>query len=149
MGVLKHVVFPLLILLHTNVVYQAVIMGASGGRLTMIQQFGWEGSAEREKLGLWEEHATGILGGGHMAFWAAEIWSVFEDSSHVRGLLAVMEVIWWGYGAYDAQRLGFPCEIAYGITAMLVVALLIHYNEPGIFTKDKNATPKEDESKKK
>ena len=144
MGVLKHGVFPLLILLHTSVVFHAVIRASRNGRLAMIRQFGWEGSAERESLGLWEDHAVGILGGGHMAFWVAELWSVvvLPDPSHdVRGLLTVMELIWWGYGAYDAQRLGFPCAVAYGISAMLVPALIIHYysKEPGLFAKNKNS----------
>ena len=139
MGLLKHFVFPALILLHANVVLQGILNVKSGGRLALIKQFEWEGSAEREALGTWEEHALGIVCGGHAAFLAAVVWSTFADSAHVRGVVAVMELIWWFYGAYDAQRLGMPCEVAYILSAVLAVALIIHAKEPGIFTKDKSA----------
>ena len=142
MGLLKHFVFPVLIVLHINVVIHGVLFAKSGGRLTLIKQFEWEGAAERQTLGVWEEHALGIVCAGHTAFLAAEVWSTFLDSAHVRGVVAVMELIWWLYGAYDAQRLGMPCEVAYVLSAVLAVALIIHAKEPGIFTKDKKADEK-------
>lgn len=141
MGLLKHFVFPVLILLHTNVVLNGMGMlgDPDAGRLTMVKQFQWEGAEDRTELELWEKHCLGIIVGGHCGFLIAELWSLFYDSAHTRGLVAVMELTWWAYGAYDAQRLGFPCEVAYGISALLLVALIVHSKEPGIFTKDKDA----------
>ena len=81
MGLLKHFVFPALILLHTNVVFQGMLRVQSGGRLALIKQFEWEGAAEREALSTWEEHTLGIICGGHAAFLVAGVWSTLLDSS--------------------------------------------------------------------
>eukprot|EP00562_Extubocellulus_spinifer_P001123 CAMPEP_0178475170 /NCGR_PEP_ID=MMETSP0696-20121128/2976_1 /TAXON_ID=265572 /ORGANISM="Extubocellulus spinifer, Strain CCMP396" /LENGTH=136 /DNA_ID=CAMNT_0020102439 /DNA_START=190 /DNA_END=600 /DNA_ORIENTATION=+ len=131
MGLLKHFVMPLCVVLHANVAIRIVFLKD----FDMVSMFGWPEGGE---LTPWEEHALGILGGEHLAFLVANLLGIFHENAHVRGLIVLMEAIHWTVGAIDAQRLGFPCVFAYVIAGLCIISLVIHAKEPGIFTKDKN-----------
>jgi len=138
MGLLKHVVMPFFSALHAFVVVNMML----GRKKYLVNEvFGWPPSPH-EDFTLWEEHCLGIITGCHSALLYGCLMGVFLEHGHYRATVAAMELIFWGYGGYNAMRLGFACEVAYGFGSLAVVGLIAHAFEPGLFTKDKNKTKK-------
>mmetsp|Transcript_9841 Transcript_9841/g.13867 ORF Transcript_9841/g.13867 Transcript_9841/m.13867 type:complete len:145 (-) Transcript_9841:263-697(-) len=133
MGLLKHVTLPLLALLHSFVAFTSIV----GDRSSLPTIFDWPSPSENEDESMYVNHAFGILGGFHVAFAFGAIMGILREDAHFRAILAIMELIVWGYGGYDAMRLGFPCVFAYVASGLSAVSLIVHMMEPGIFTKDK------------
>jgi hypothetical protein len=139
MGLLKHFVLPFFAVIHGWVAFTVIL----GDRASLTVSFDWPAS-ENEGLTLYENHALGILGGCHAAFFFAAIVGVVQEHSHFRAVLAMMELIFWTYGGFDAAQLGFPCYAAYFFAFLAGVGLLVNMKEPGLFTKDTGATNKKD-----
>ena len=138
MGLLKHVILPLFALLHGYVTFRILVQNDIKGSIELFQ---WPPKAGKDQsLTLWEEHAIRILGGAHLAFFLACAFGVFLEHSHFRAIVALLELVYWVNGAYDATLKGFPCEVAYGLIGLTVVGLIAHAREPGLFTKDKAKT---------
>ena len=77
--------------------------------------------------------------------WSGESGSLVEElqavvEEHEAAIMAAMELISWGYGAYDAYVLGFEWMFAAVMAGLAAVGLAAHSMEPGLFTKDKNAS---------
>jgi hypothetical protein len=137
MGLLKHFVLPALSVLHAS----ALILAATKGRYAIVTElFDWPsqyaGDDVIKELSLWEDHCLGIIMGAHMALLFGCVAGI--KHSEFCTLVTAMELIYCGNGAWDAYRLGMPCMIAMMLTTMCTVGLVVHYREPGVFTKDQS-----------
>eukprot|EP00529_Nitzschia_sp_RCC80_P037257 CAMPEP_0113488774 /NCGR_PEP_ID=MMETSP0014_2-20120614/26191_1 /TAXON_ID=2857 /ORGANISM="Nitzschia sp." /LENGTH=144 /DNA_ID=CAMNT_0000382499 /DNA_START=143 /DNA_END=577 /DNA_ORIENTATION=- /assembly_acc=CAM_ASM_000159 len=138
MGVLKHFVCPAFILIHLMVTYKTVL---SGQHASIPGEWGWKDNGEPAgELTEWERHAIGIIGGTHAAMLVGHVLGLTTEHGHFRAIMAAMELVSWGCGAYDAYTLGFEWMFAAVMAGLAAVGLAAHSMEPGLFTKDKNAS---------
>ena len=138
MGLLKHVVCPLFILVHALVVYKVLLMRdfESGPA-----DWGWPARYEGDdgKLSQWERHCFGIIAGSHLSLLVGLILGMTTEHGHFRAIITLMELVYWANGALDAYLVGSPCEFAIVLTVLAAVGLVVHSQEPGLLTKDKGA----------
>lgn len=132
MGLLKHVVLPLLALMHSWMALTTIF----GDRSSIPIKLDWPPSSS-EELTPYELHALGIIGGFELAFAFGAIMGIVRENSHFRAVFTTMELVLWLYRAIDANSLGFPYVFVYAMSALSAIGLAVHMNEPGIFTKDK------------
>lgn len=84
-------------------------------------------------------HMLGVLRSFHLSFFLLCVLGVVWEHSHFRGLLALLFTVFYGNVTLDAYILGIAYYFVPGILALVaMIGGLIHMNEPGIFTKDKN-----------
>jgi hypothetical protein len=135
MGLLKHFAIPCFCFLHAYASYTVLLSGDIKGG---IKTFQWPPKAGKDQdLTLWEKHLFGIVGAAHASFLVVCLLGIFHEHSHFRGIVAIMEAVFWGIGGYSSVALGFPCELAFGTCGLAVLGLIVQSREPGIFTKDK------------
>ena len=134
MGLLKHVIFPLFGILHLNTVVQILILN-NRDDLYLMWGRSQDDTSPYTKV---ELHLGAFVGGASVALLFGCIMAVLKEDSHFRGILLIMHVLLYLVDLYDSYKLetdGFVPLLV--INAILLVSLLVHVNEPGIFTKSK------------
>lgn len=134
MGLLKHFIFPLFGLVHLNSVVQILLLN---NRDDLYLMWGRE-SSDTSPYTKVELHLGSFVGGASLALLFGCIMAVVKEDSHFRGILLIMHLLVFLVDLYDSYKLetdGFVVLIV--INAILLVSLLVHVNEPGIFTKSK------------
>lgn len=131
MGVLKHIVLPILAVAHAFQAFKIL----TDGKDELPKFYGWPGSSA--PLTSRESHMMGVILSISLALSVNCFASILFENAHYRGMATVLELIYFGSEFYDAYKTGFPFEIKAGFAALALIGLLIHSMEPGIFTKDK------------
>lgn len=140
MGVLKHVVCPLFAVLHAASIYACRDLHAWAEMVELQVENPEVASQEVRQL-----HMLGVLRGFNVAFCLLSVLGSVSESAHFRGVLALAYAALYGTVALDAYSVGVEGWMVPAVIAVVAtVGLLIHSNEPGIFTKDKGATAKSD-----
>jgi hypothetical protein len=140
MGFLKHFALPVFCAFH---LYAAYAMLDPDEIKRGIKVFQWPPKAGKDQtLTLWENHLFGMLAAAHASFLAVCLLGIFREHSHFRGVVGLMEAVFWSFGGLSAFRLGFPHELPFGLAGLAVAGLIVHAFEPGLFTRDHDKTKK-------
>ena len=131
MGLLKHIVLPVLALGHAFQAYKILI----DGKEELPKFYGWPGA--NDPLTPREQHMMGIVLSISLTLLVNCIAAIVLENSHYRGMAALLEFIFFAGEAYDAQTTGFPVLVKEIFALVALVGLIVHSQEPGIFTKDK------------
>jgi hypothetical protein len=131
MGLLKHVVLPVLAVAHAFQAYKILIEG----KQELPKYYGWPGADD--PLSPRELHMMGIVLSVSLTLMVNCISAIVFENSHYRGMAAVLEFIFFACEAYDAQTTGFPVTVKAAYAVIALIGLIVHSQEPGIFTKDK------------
>ena len=137
MGILKHAVLPALTLYHAYVLATTLFLGKHS-YLPMVLGYNDDQSID----GL-EAHLIGTIAGAHLMCIINNIVSVVQENSHYRGMAVTTQVVWLvvQWIDYYSATVGSKKQHQQFLTAIVVFSifgLVVHVNEPGIFTKDKN-----------
>ena len=134
MGILKHIVLPVLAVVHAFQAYKIL----TDGKDSLPGFYGWPESSA--PLTVRENHLMGIVLSISATLAINCFVSIFLETAHYRGMAALLELVYFATEAYDAYTIGFPYEVKGGFAGIALVGLIIHAMEPGLFTKDKTKT---------
>jgi hypothetical protein len=140
MGLLKHIILPLFVVFHSVPVY--LVFSGQKEVLPSLALAQWPPNADTDAppLSPLESHLLGALGGAHLALVFNCLVGILYENSHYRGMVAVVELIFFAGVWYDAYLTGYPTEALMIVIIVAAAGLLVHVMEPGIFTKDKSKT---------
>jgi hypothetical protein len=130
MGILKHIVLPLMVIVHGFQAYQIMF----NGKDSIPSFYGWP---EQKPLNAREMHFMGLVLSSSITLMLNCMIGILMENAHYRGIATFLEVIYFSSEAYDAYTTGYPVVIKLSFAAICAVALMIHSMEPGILTKDK------------
>lgn len=134
MGILKHVVLPILAIGHAFQAWKILI----DGKEDLPKFYGWP-EAE-EKMTPRELHLMGMILSISLALCVNCVAGIFLENSHYRGMATLVEFIFFAAEAYDAHSTGFPATVKTAFAVVSLIGLVVHSQEPGLFTKDKAKT---------
>lgn len=133
MGMLKHAVLPFFALINAFLAYKALVEEDFG--IFELDNFGRDLSQVPPTS--IEEHLLDALGGTCVCFLINCLAAVFVENSHYRGMVVSLQTLFFAIDAMSYMKLGiYIPAIIYGYVAAGIVGLVVHANEPGIFTKD-------------
>jgi hypothetical protein len=139
MGLLKHGILPLFGLLHIMMSFVS-LTGQMQKTMTDAGVL-----TEDYVLTEWEDHLMVVVGGVHMMLLYGCVMGVLFENAHFRGILIVMEGIFFGTIAYSDYGHGYPYPSSLGATVLAIVGAVVHSMEPGLLTKDKAAAKEKSE----
>lgn len=140
MGLLKHAVIPFNALVNALFFYKFLI---AEDYAEIMADWGKDDTP----LTPLENHLFHIGGGIGLAFLINSLAAIFVENSHYRMMVCLLQIVIFTVDGYSYVKLDVNINpIIYVIVGVNVVGLLVHSQEPGIFTKDKNSDGK---SKKK
>lgn len=132
MGLLKHVIFPLLTLMYANNVVQFLVLQRGEELLTT---HGWP--ATSDPMTPWEQKVLDMIGLGAVSMLFGCVVGIFNEDGHYRAVFATMNLISFAMDAFFSYKSSFPWQFSAGMSALLLVGLMAHAMEPGFLTKDK------------
>ena len=136
MGLLKHVVLPLFAAAHGVMVWQLL-----QGTLGQAMMDAGVVTADYE-FTTFEQHLLEAIGVTHAMLLFAAVLGIFWESAHFRGILAVMEFVFFAGLAYSDYIHGYPYQVGAGLATVAAVGILVHSLEPGLLTQDKTKKAK-------
>ena len=84
-----------------------------------------------------EMHFLHCLGGVVIVLLVNNVAAIFVENSHYRGMAVFLEMLFFTIDGYSYYRTGRDIPgIIFGIVGFGLVGLVVHSQEPGIFTKD-------------
>jgi len=84
-----------------------------------------------------EQHFLHCLGGVGLMLLINNVAAICVENSHYRGMAVLLNIIFFATDAYSYVNMGLEVPTAvYVIVGLGVIGLIVHANEPGIFTKD-------------
>jgi len=134
MGILKHVVLPMLAVGHAFQAYKLLI----DGKEELPKYYGWPGA--EEPMSPRELHMMGVILSASLTLLVNCLAGIFLENAHYRGMATLLELIFFTAESYDAHVTGFPVNVKLAFAAIALVGLVVHAMEPGVFTKDKTKT---------
>ena len=130
MGLLKHVVLPLYALLDVSVIYKALI-------IEDINDMSPDSVLSTDQMTPVEQHFLHCLGGVGLMLLVNNVAAICVENSHYRGMAVLLNIIFFATDAYSYVKMGLEVPTAvYVIVGLGVIGLIVHANEPGIFTND-------------
>lgn len=130
MGLLKHVVLPLYALSDLAVLSFLFTEEADA---QMLETFG-KGDSPLTDL---EMHLMHAIAGVGIILLVNNIAAIFVENSHYRGMAVVLQMLFCSVDTYSYIAMGKDIPgILYFILGLGFVGLVVHSQEPGIFTKD-------------
>lgn len=134
MGILKHVVLPILAVLEAGFV--GIFL--TGNKLKLPQILELPG-AEDERTLMELHFMTAACCGGMGALLFGCLAGILYEDSHFRAMVVVMHLIFFAVDAYDYWTLdGYDPTGATAMFLLCLVGLIIHSQEPGLLTADKS-----------
>ena len=134
MGVLKHFILPLLTVVHG---YQAYVIMVQG-KESIPSLYNWPDSTI--PLSPREMHLMGMILSISVTLMVNNVVGIFMENSHYRGMVILLEVLYFSLEAYDAYQTNYPVKVKLYFAFLSAFGLMIHSMEPGLFTKDKNSS---------
>ena len=131
MGLLKHVVLPLYALLDVSFIYKALI-------IEDINDMSPDSVLSTNQMTPLEQHFLHCLGGVGLMLLVNNVAAIcVENSQYYRGMAVLLNIIFFATDAYSYVNMGLEVPTAvYVIVGLGVIGLIVHANEPGVFTKD-------------
>lgn len=140
MGLLKHAVIPFNAFVNALFFHKTLI---AEDYADVMADWG-KGDSPLTPL---ENHLFHVIGGICLAFLINSLVAIFVENSHYRMMVCLLQIVMFTVDGYSYVKLGVDVNpMIYVIVGVNVVGLLVHSQEPGIFTKDKDSDGK---SKKK
>lgn len=146
MGALKHVVLPLCALAHAF----AIGVFTLAGKEFMADALDWP--RETAALTPIERHLLGAGFTFHVVLAVNDVAAIVAENAHYRGMATFLEFLLYAGDLVDAvyenTLLSEGAEKAFTLvplavmSAVTLIGLVVHSQEPGLFTKDKNAGAK-------
>ena len=131
MGLLKHVILPLYALLDVSVIYKTLV-------IEDINDVSPDPILSTNSMTPIEHHLLHCLGGVGLILLVNNVAAICVENSHYRGMAVLLNIIFFATDAYSYAKMGLKIPPpVYVIVGMGVIGLIVHGNEPGIFTKDK------------
>lgn len=131
MGLLKHVILPLYALLDVSVIYKTLV-------IEDINDVSPDPILSTNSMTPIEQHFLHCLGGVGLILLVNNVAAICVENSHYRGMAVLLNIIFFATDAYSYVKMGLKIPPpVYVIVGMGVIGLIVHANEPGIFTKDK------------
>ena len=140
MGILKHGVLPFFACFHLVALSFYVT-----GNLELLMTVAFaDWPRTQDTLTVIEQHALGAgLMGSSMVLLFAAIVGIVKEDSHFRGIAAVMHLIFFANDAFDNWKIEGLDPTKAGILALIaLVGVVVHSQEPGLFTQDKEKSKK-------
>jgi hypothetical protein len=131
MGILKHAVLPILAVGHAFQVFMIL----TKGKEKLPKFYGWPGA--QPSMSPRELHMMGVILSASLTLLVNCVAGIFLENAHYRGMATMLELVFFSAEFYDAYSAGFPALVKAGFAAVALVGLVVHSQEPGIFTKDK------------
>lgn len=133
MGLLKHVVLPFNALLNAAFAYKLLI---AEDYADIMADWGNNGSSPMTPM---EHHLFHVLGGITAGTFINCIAAIFVENSHYRMMVCALQVLFFSVDGRSYVKLGVDIPAAiYLVVGVNVVGLVVHSQEPGLFTKDKS-----------
>lgn len=133
MGILKHIVLPIMVIVHAFQAYQIL----ANGKDSISTFYGWP---DQKPLNGREVHLMGMILSSSIILMMNCIIGIIMENAHYRGIATFLEVLYFSLESYDAYITGYPVIVKLSFASVCAVALMIHSMEPGILTKDKKST---------
>ena len=90
-----------------------------------------------------ESHLLGAFGAFHAAVGFGCAVGFLMEHSHFRAVMTTMELILWSLDGYDAIQTQSRSITFFAVNVgIAAVGLVVHSQEPGVFTKDHNKEKK-------
>jgi hypothetical protein len=138
MGLLKHIILPMFVLIHLY----AGLLSISPVRWHLLSRLSiidtTTTTTNAYDMVPQEEHLIGMIGAFHLALAVNGLLSIFLENSHYRGMACFVDFIYLVLHAYDAYLTSYPYKHLATLAAIAGVGLMIHSQEPGVFTADKS-----------
>jgi len=149
MGALKHAVLPLCVLAHAA----AIVTFAVSGKEYMADMLDWPRATSA--LTPVERHLLGAGCAFHVALVVNDVAAIVVESAHYRGMATLLEFLLYSGDLIDAiyenTLLSEGAEKAFTLVPLAVmsvvtlIGLVVHSQEPGLLTNDKNTGVKKKE----
>ena len=138
MGLLKHVLLPLFMLLDLKIAYDCLVAEDVSG---IAPTWAPDRDFAAEPLSLLERHLVHLLGGVGVVFAVNMLLAAVVENSHYRGLALLLHTLFFIVDGFSYLKVGVEVAPAvFGIVGLGLVGMVVHSLEPGIFTKDKTKT---------
>jgi len=95
-----------------------------------------------------ERHLIDVLAIVHFILMVNGIVAIVWKDASYRGMAVLLYTLYCGTDAAFGYKNGYDPTHIVILTVICSISLIIHYNEPGIFAKDKNETTTASKSKK-
>lgn len=134
MGILKHVVLPILGAVHA---YMAKVCLLDEG---LVEQAApaFNRDITKDPPTAMEKQLTRFVGGVQLVLLVNSAVAILRENAHYRGMAVVLEAMFYGADSYSyvksGRKDGLPVYCLFGLS---LIGLGVHAMEPGIFTKDK------------
>lgn len=139
MGLLKHAVLPFFALINAFLAYKALVEEDFG--IFELDNFGRDLSQVPPTSV--ERHLLDALGATCVCFLINCLAAIFVENSHYRGMVVALQTLFFAIDAMSYRKLGIDIPaVIYVCVAAGAVGLVVHANEPGIFTRDHDAERK-------
>ena len=136
MGLLKHVILPLYALLDLALVFKFLV---AEDMSEMLEDSCWSRDIKVVPATALENHFLHCLGAAASVLLLNNVAAIFVENSHYRGMAVFLQMLFFTIDGYSYVRMGEDVpNIIYVIVGGGLVGLMVHANEPGIFTKDKD-----------
>lgn len=134
-GLLKTAILPYFAILHAYTFASIFLFGKID-----FAKLAWPDVVKEDSdLSSLESHLLGAFGAFHLAVGFGCALGILSEHSHFRGVMTTMELLLWSLDGYDALLTKTRPITFYAVNAgMAAIGLLVHSQEPGIFTKDHN-----------
>ncbi|KAL7439270.1 hypothetical protein ACHAXM_006657 [Skeletonema potamos] len=137
MGLLKHAVLP----------FNALVMGAFAYKLLIAEDYAdmmadWGNNGDSPMTPM-EHHLFHVVGGTALVTFINCIAAIFVENSHYRMMVCALQLLFFSVDGWSYLKLGVPVSMpVYLVVGANVVGLVVHSQEPGLFTKDKSEAGK-------
>ena len=133
MGLLKHVILPIFAVLDLFIFYNSLIAEDFGDVLTFVNR----PDIAKVPITVLETHFLHCLGGVGLILFVNNVAAIVVENSHYRGMAVLLQVLFFAVDMISYMKMGLDIpSVLFVIVGVGIVGLLIHANEPGIFTKD-------------
>ena len=133
MGLLKHIVFPLLTLTYAHNVLQFMILDR--GVDLLVNDGGWPSPSD--PMTPWEQKLYLSMGLQSALALVFCIIGIFFEHGHYRATVAAYQLGGYAMDAWTSYQVSIPWHFSAGVSVLLLVGLIAHAMEPGFLTQDK------------
>ena len=138
MGLLKHAILPLFIVIDLALTYTFLL----SEDLTALAPFFDRDLTKLPATDI-ERHLMHVVGGACLLLAVNNTAAIAVENSHYRGMAVLLHTICFGIDAYSYVSLGKSVPVPpLALVIVGVVGLVVHSMEPGIFTRDKEGGKK-------
>ena len=137
MGLLKHGLLPFFAIVHGMSILACRTLDG-WAEMVNLQLENPESDLQSKR----QLHMLGCLKAFNIALTILCVKGIITESSHFRGIVTLIEAIVFGIVTIDAYQLDLDFYIPMAMAVVAAIGVVIHSQEPGIFTTDKKQETK-------